>query len=294
MWIAFALVAAFGSAGTSFALKLTVAHGGAVVSTVAFRLVAGALLFALVAVTGGWPELTPTFWRATAVVLVPEVLGMLFLSLALRVGELSLVQPLSGLLPPLVMGGGYFLLGEVPTRAAAAGVVLVTLGIYCVGLQPGSSALEPLRALARSRASWYAVAAMVAWSAATMVHKIGVREVGPFPWGASLAVGSGLLLAVALPVMGWKGADGIGLPRRLWPWGRLVVLTGIAFAVQVAALQVAFGVTQAGYVMAISTISIVLATAMGILFLGERSAPRTRASGALLVSTGAALIALFG
>jgi uncharacterized membrane protein len=107
-------------------------------------------------------------------------------------------------------------------------------------------------------------------------------------------VGSGLLLALAVPVMAWKGADGIGLPRRPGPWGRLVVLTGIAFAVQVAALQVAFGVAQASYVMAITSISIVLATALGIVFLGERTAPRTRAAGALLVSTGAALIALLG
>jgi hypothetical protein len=28
-----------------------------------------------------------------------------------------------------------------------AGILLVTAGIYCVGLQPGESALEPLRAL---------------------------------------------------------------------------------------------------------------------------------------------------
>jgi drug/metabolite transporter (DMT)-like permease len=294
MWIAFALVAAFASAGTSYALKLTVAHGGAVVSTVAFRLVSGVLLFALVAATGGWPELTPTFWRATAVVLVPEVLGMLFLTLALRAGELSVVQPLSGLLPPMVMAGGFFLLGEVPTRLAAAGVVLVTLGIYCIGLQPGGSALEPLRALARSRASWYAVAAMVAWSAATMVHKTGVREVGAFPWGATLAMGSAVLLAVALPLVAWKGSGGIGLPKASRPWSRLVLLTAVAFALQVAALQVAFGITQASYVVAVTSLSILIATTLGILFLGKRSAPRTRTAGALLVTTGAALIALFG
>ncbi len=67
MWIAFSLTAAVGAAATSLVLKQTVSHGGVVVSTVAFRIVAG--------------------------------------------------------------------------------ILLVTAGIYCVGLQPGESALEPLRAL---------------------------------------------------------------------------------------------------------------------------------------------------
>ena len=48
MWIVFALAAALGSAGTSFALKRTVEHAGAVVSTVTFRILAGLLLLCVV------------------------------------------------------------------------------------------------------------------------------------------------------------------------------------------------------------------------------------------------------
>jgi uncharacterized membrane protein len=46
--------------------------------------------------------------------------------------------------------------------------------------------------------------------------------------------------------------------------------------------------------MAVSSTSILIATALGIGLLGERSAVRTRAAGALLVTGGAALIALLG
>jgi drug/metabolite transporter (DMT)-like permease len=141
MWIVCALAAALGSAGTSFALKRSVEHAGAVVSTVTFRILAGLLLLCVVALTGGWPAMPPEYWRAAGWVLVPEVLGMLCLTLALRHGDLSLVQPLLGLLPPLVMLGGWLFLGEVPTTPAAAGVVLVTVGVYCIGLRPGASAL---------------------------------------------------------------------------------------------------------------------------------------------------------
>lgn len=294
MWVAFALVAAIGTAAHAFSLKLTAARGGVVVSTVAYRLVGGALLCAAVAATGGWPPLTPGFWRAMGMVLVPEVLGMVLMTAALRGGELSVIQPLSGLLPPLVMLGGFAFLGEVPTPYAAAGVAMVTLGIYCIGLRPGGSAMDPLRSLAASRASWYAVGSFVAFSFATLVHKVGIAEVGPFPWGAALSLGSAAVLAAGLPWMAWREPAGIGLPPRVMPWAWLVVLTGAAFAVQVAGLQLAFRLAQAGYVMAVASTSILIATALGIGFLGERSAARTRAAGALLVTGGAALIALLG
>lgn len=293
MWIVFALAAAFGSAGTSFALKRAVEHAGAVVSTVTFRIVAGLLLLAVVMATGGWPHMPPAYWRAAALVLVPEVLGMLCLTLALREGDLSHVQPLLGLIPPLVMLGGWLFLDEVPTARAAAGVVLVTAGVYCVGLRPGASLLEPLRALARERASWYAVGAAVAWSITTLIHKFGIAAVGPFPWGVTLAVGSGLLLGAALPVM--KGRmGGVALPERWLPWAGYVAAAAAAFALQQAGLYTAMRLTLAGYVIAISSTGLLIATGLGILLLNERGAAAHRLTGALLVSCGAVLIALFG
>jgi uncharacterized membrane protein len=293
MWIVFALAAALGSAGTSFALKRTVEHAGAVVSTVTFRILAGLLLLCVVAVTGGWPALTPEYWRAAAWVLVPEVLGMLCLTLALRAGDLSLVQPLLGLLPPLVMLGGWLFLDEVPTAPAAAGVVLVTAGVYCIGLRPGASALEPLRALARERASWFAIGAAVAWSITTLIHKFGIAAVGPFPWGVTLAIGSGLLLGAALPVMG-RRTGGVALPVRWFPWGGYVAVAAIAFALQQSGLYLAMRMAQAGYVIAISSTGLLIATGLGIVLLNERGAAGHRLAGAVLVSAGAVLIALFG
>lgn len=293
MWIVFALAAAFGSAGTSFALKRSVEHAGAVVSTVTFRIAAGLMLLAVVMATGGWPHMPPAYWRAAAMVLVPEVLGMLCLALALREGDLSHVQPLLGLLPPLVMLGGWLFLDEVPTARAAAGVALVTAGVYCIGLRPGASALEPLRALARERASWYAVAAAVAWSITTLIHKFGIAAVGPFPWGVTLAVGSGLLLGAALPLI--KGRMGsVAMPERWLPWGGYVLAAAAAFAVQQAGLYTAMRMTLAGYVIAISSTGLLIATGLGILLLNERGAAAHRLTGALLVTAGAVLIALFG
>jgi uncharacterized membrane protein len=297
MWIAFALIAAACMAGSSFSLKRAVEHGGAVVSTFAARAVAGVLLLGLIAATGTWHPLTPAYWTAVGLVLVPEILGTLFLTLALRSGDLSLVQPILGLLPGLVMLGGVVLLGEVPTPPAGAGVVLVTLGVYCVGLQGGGSLLEPIRALGRTPASWYALGSAAAWSLSTLVHKRGITAVGPFPWAATLAfvsaIGLGLVLPL-LPLLARRAKGELGWPEDRGPWMRFVCLGGLAFAVQQMGLHTALRLAQAGYVIAISSTGILVATALGILVLGERAAARTRAAGALLVCAGAVLIALFG
>lgn len=294
MWIPLALISAVCVAGTSFSLKQAVEHGGAVVSTFVARMAAGVLLLALVAAAGAWQPLTPAYWTAVGLVLVPEVLGTLFLTLALRSGDLSLVQPILGLLPGLVMLGGVVLLGEVPTPPAGAGVLLVTLGVYCVGLQGGGSLLEPLRALGRSRASWFAVGSAVAWSLATLVHKRGIAAVGPFPWAATLAFVSAVGLGLALPFIARRAEGALGWPEQKGAWMRWVGLAGLSFALQQFGLHLALQVQQAGYVISISSTSVLFATALGIVVLGERAAARTRAAGALLVCVGAALIAMFG
>ena len=293
MWILCAVVAALGAAGSSFALKRTVSFGGAIVSTVGARTVAGIVLLAVVAAAGLWPALTPAYWRVAGLVIVPEVLGTLFLTLALRAGELSLVQPLLGLMPPLVTIGGALFLREMPTPQAAAGVGLVTLGVYFVGLQPGESYLAPLRALARSRASWFAVACVCAWSVTSLLHKQGIAAVGPLPWATTLAFGSAVGLAVSLPlVRRWTG--GVGMPARGQPWIGFVLLAGSCFAVQQMGLQTALQMAQTGYVIAVCSIGTLIATALGIVILHERDAARTRAAGAVLVTGGATMIALFG
>lgn len=126
------------------------------------------------------------------------------------------------------------------------------------------------------------------------MHKIGIAAVGPFPWAATLALGTGLVLAALLPWMAWKAPAGTGLPAAGTPWGRFVVLAGCFFALQQVCLHLAFRATQTGYVIAITSTGILFATVLGIVLLRERAAARTRLAGALLISGGAMLVALFG
>jgi uncharacterized membrane protein len=221
----------------------------------------------------------------------PEALGLVCMARALRAGDLSEVQPIFGILPLLVLASGAVVLHEVPTVAATAGILVLAMGVYTVGLRPGTSALEPLRALARSRASWYAVGACVCWSITTVLHKYGIAAVGPLGWATTLAVGSGLVLAAALPLVAWRRGSA-GAPGRPAAWIVIVVLAGVAFALQQVGLQLALRAAQASYVVAVTATSTPLATALGVALLGERTAARFRILGAALVSVGAVMIAL--
>ena len=291
MWILLALLAAAASAGTSLLLKRAVGLGGVVVSTVAFRTVGG-LLLAIAMLAEPWPTATPTFWRALAVVIPNEIGGMLCLSLALSKGDVSAVQPLMGFIPLFTMAGGVVVLHEYPSALAVVGIVLVVIGLYFVGLQKGGTALEPIRALTTSRASWYALLATLFWTVTSLTHKIGIAEVGPIPWATALTLGSAVALALALPVIA-RTNGGLGLPRRGTAWMPIVVLTGFCFAVQQFGLHNALRRSQAGYVLAVVSSSILLATTIGVLVMREQGGAH-RISGALLVSSGVALIAVFG
>ena len=76
-------------------------------------------------------------------------------------------------------------------------------------------------------------------------------------------------------------------------WATLVAMTAIPFTLQAVSLQFALQRAQGGYVMAISSMSTLIATALAVILYGEPDAS-TRIPGAVLVAAGAALIALGG
>jgi drug/metabolite transporter (DMT)-like permease len=294
MWIVLALLAASASAGTSLLLKRAVSLAGVVVSTVAFRIIAGVMLAFTCLSAAAWHALTPTYWRAVAVVIPNEIGGMVCLSLALSLGDVSVVQPIMGFIPLFTMIGGTFFLHELPSPIAIVGILLIVTGLYFVGLRRGGSAWEPLRAFATQRASWYGLLAALFWTVTSLTHKIGIAEVGPMPWATTLTLGSGLVLALALPFVA-RSAGGLGLPtsEKTFSWLLVVVAIAVCFAVQQFGLHNALRRSQAGYVMAVVSTSILIATTVGVLVLRERGGSH-RITGALLVSSGVALIARFG
>ena len=290
MWVWYALFSATGSAGTSLLLKRTVARGDAFVSTAGFRVTSGIFIAVIVAALGAWRTPTIAYWRTLALLMVPEIGGMVSMALALREGEISRVQPIMGMLPIFVTINGALFMHEIPTALAAFGIVLVAVGIYAVGLRRAASPLEPIRSLARDKGSWYAVLSAVFWSVTPFLHKAGTATVGPLMWSMSVCLASGIVLGVFLPLRGRT----VGVVAESQPgWAMLVLATAIPFTLQAVALQFALQRAQGGYVMAISSMSTLFASGLAVLLYHEADGS-TRIPGAVLVTAGAALIALGG
>lgn len=289
-WVVFGLLTACGSAGTSLTLKRTVALGDAVLSTIGFRLVGAVLLALVVTVAGAWHPATPAYWRTLTLLMIPEIGGMVFLTLALRGGDVSRIQPIAGLLPIFVTINGILFAHEIPTPLAALGTAFVTFGIYTVGLRRGHSRLEPVHALRRDRASWYAVLSSVFWSATPFLHKRGGAEVGPLMWSMSVAAASGLVLALGFRLVHVPTSPPPTLRGR---WLAMVAVTAVPFCVQVVTLLLALQRAQSGYVLALSSTSTLIATVAAVFLFGERGGA-ARIPGAAFVTAGAALIALGG
>ena len=128
------------------------------------------------------------------------------------------------------------------------------------------------------------------WSVTPFLHKIGTAAVGPLMWSMSVSLGSGVVLGAVLP---FRRKVRVVAPGNGARWATLVAATAIPFTLQAVTLQFALQRAQGGYVMAISSMSTLMATALAVLLYAEPDAA-TRIPGAVLVAAGAALIALGG
>ena len=196
------------------------------------------------------------------------------LALAYTRAELSVVYPLArGSAPVLVLVGAVLILGESPSAVQALGVLLVGAGVMLIrGISGGDRSGELL-----------GLAVGVTIAAYTVVDKQGVEHASPLPYllllnGPASVVYCGwmvrrrgrALLAEVRPVTLLVGAGMMG-----------------GYALTLAALQLG----PASGVAAARETSILVATLLGALFLGERVGP-LRAFGAAAVVTGVAAVAL--
>jgi drug/metabolite transporter (DMT)-like permease len=258
-----ALVAAFAHAFWN----LLIARAREVEAATAVALVAAVVLFAPLAAWTG-----DVRWRALPFVGASSTLHLLYFALlaaGYRRFELGVVYPVArGTAPVLVLLAGAALLGTGIDARQAFGVVLVGLGVLLVrGFRDADFG---------GMAAGLAVAACIA--AYTLVDKYGIRHAST-PAYLELA-----LIAPALVYSGTVGARrGVGALRAELRLSTVLAGAAIfaAYGLTLAALRLA----PAAAVAAVRETSVVIATALAAVVLGE-SPPRTRLVGAAVVVAG--------
>jgi uncharacterized membrane protein len=206
---------------------------------------------------------------------------------AYRVGDLSIVYPVSRSAPLFTLIWAVLFIGEVLSVKGVIGIGLVTLGIYVSSMKDFHlKNVIPRSEHLTSRPYLLAFISAIGGSVYSIIDKIALRIIHPaiYTWLIDLwmciYIGAYLL---------FRNGDSF---RRVWKEFKreifiIVIMQNIAYLLALMALQM----SKVSYVVAFRQVSALFAAGMGILLLKE-SQWKTRITGAMILTLGLVLIAL--
>ncbi|HEY8842811.1 MAG TPA: DMT family transporter [Gaiellaceae bacterium] len=199
-----------------------------------------------------------------------ELVYFALLAAAYRRYELSLVYPVArGLAPVLALGLVVAAGGATPSGLGIAGVVAVTGGVLLVRGARGSLAGLAFGGVIATTIAGY-----------TVLDRHGIQHAAAGPY---------LLLVLVGPALLYSGA--IGGRRLIVALSPTTAALGVAAGTAYLFVLLALRLASAPAVSAVRETSVVIATALAALVLGERVG-QARLAGAVLVAGGVALLAL--
>jgi uncharacterized membrane protein len=242
-------------------------------------------LGAYLLLTAGLPEPGWPFVAATAVI---HAFYFVLLGRAYEHGDLGLVYPIArGTGPLLVPAIAIPLLGERLSPLGALGIALIVVGVVTIGIGGfGPAALKRLGALARHPAARYALATGVTIAIYSVNDKAGVRWVHPVLYGYLLFVGASILAAPYFWLARREATVACWRANR-----RSILLAGALSPLTYFLALVAFQLGPVSYLAPMREVSIVIATVLGTVGLGERFSG-ARLVSAILTAAGVVLIGL--
>jgi drug/metabolite transporter (DMT)-like permease len=251
--------------------------------------VAGSVLLVVpVALIATPPAWTPVLAVRVIAAAILRASYFVALTAAYSRGDLSLVYPLArGIAPVLVPVLAVALLGEALSLRAAIGVTAIAVGVYITHLERLAfrQILSPFRSLGAAYAR-YAVLAGLLTAAYSVLDKSNLATGIDPVWYAYLTIPlAGLLLT---PLVVRHPAQ---LAREFR--ANRMAIVGVGVMMPAAYLLVLFALRLApvSYVVPARELSIVFATTLGLVALGERYASR-RLAGAVLIVGGVVVLAL--
>ena len=269
-----ALVIALGAAVVHAFWNLVVARSEDNQATTAVAIAIGVAVAAPFALLR-W-NVAPQAWPFIAASSALELVYFYLLTTAYRRAEMSLVYPIArGSAPVIVLIVSVVVLGVATSIPQALGVGLVGLGVILVrGLRGGAKWSDVAMALA--------VATAIA--SYTLVDKEGVKYADPVTYVTLILVVPAI---VSVAYVAWRG----GAVRVRNAVKRDAVITGIGTVTAYALVLVALTMAPAASVAAVREVSVVIAVALGAIFLHEKVSA-ARIAGAVVVTLGVALIVL--
>ena len=293
---------------------------GGVVSALGIVGTSSAIVLTLGILQGVVPPSDPhAFWLAAAAGVI-SAFGFTCFYTALRLGPISVASPTVAVYGGLGALGAVIFLGETLGPAQAVGAIAATVGIALVGVTIAAGANRPSFT---GPGVPFALAALVAWSASTLILAVAIREAGWLSTAEIARPANVLVLVVlVLVVRSRRGATPDELPplapepapvidvaaataaagtspgpgARLsavlsaHPY-RILVIGGALESIGFVAFTYGLQVAPAWLVALASSLGPMVTVAAGVILFGERPR-RVQWAGIGLVFAGIGLVAL--
>ena len=234
-----------------------------------------------------WPPLDRDFYLSVALALPVDLAATFFYVRAIQLSPLALTQPFLAVTPLFTVLTGQAIMGEAPTTAGLAGVLLLAAGAYALNLHLAKAGwLEPWRAIRREKGSWMMLAVSVVYAYTAVMGRRALLHSSPLFMGAVYPLLVGLGVVAVLGVRGQLRWRWLGRP---WP----VLAVGLCVAGEILCHFLALASVQTAYMVAVKRLSPLFAVLWGAWFLGEGRLWQHLLACAFLVA-GAAVILIFG
>ncbi|MFA5294524.1 MAG: EamA family transporter [Methanoregulaceae archaeon] len=210
-WFAFALVGALSQAGYNLAVKVLL-RTVRPFPLAGFSFLSGSLVLFAVSFITGIPDTGPGLLPAVAVTVAINIGATVLFYRALVTTDLSLSVPMLAFTPVFLILTSFLILGELPSPAGAAGILLVATGAYLLNLEyrDGSpcSLTGPFLRLRRDRGIQAMLLVSFLYSISVNYDKRVVEESDPV-FGSAIVL---LLLGAAfLTLAALQGSGGVGV-----------------------------------------------------------------------------------
>ena len=246
---------------------------------------ATSVLLLLISFTKGIPPVSPALIQPVVITGTLNIIAAALVFYTLRRTDLSLAIPIITFTLVFLAGTSYLVLGEVPTAAGMAGILLIVLGAFCIQVSPGRSG----HSSPWDRARWKGIATMFG---VAFLYSLSL------PFDKAVVLASDAVFGSALVCLYIGGAFGvIALARGSWrrvPPGAAIsaaLVLGLVLAGETIAINLAYTLQIVPYVIAVKRLSILFSVLIGG-FVFREGGIRYRVLGALIMIGGVALIVL--
>ncbi len=209
---------------------------------------------------------------------------------AIRLGELSVVAPMSQLTPAILLFTSPLMIGDKVTVYGFMGVLAVVVGSYILGVKNVEgmhSFWEPLKNLSKDKGVKFALLASVLYGVTSNVTKLAAQQSDP----VFLVFFVGMITTfVFLGMLLWQKSNLFSLKLNDVKFGAVPGVTGaLGSMIQVYAVTI----WAVPYVIAVKRLSTVFSTLVGIMYFKEQN-PFSKIVGASVMVLGTVLIVLLG